>query len=136
MKSNNNANNNPPHKGKTIAAWLLQILLAAVFISAGFAMLSGQPVMVEQFKMIGAGQWFRYATGGIEIFSAVLLLMPRLAPAGAVLLIVTMGGAVLVHLLKIGGSPMPAVVFGCMAAALLWLRLNDAKTLLKQFTRN
>jgi putative oxidoreductase len=88
----------------------LQILTAAAFLMAGFAKLSGQPMMVETFDRVGIGQWFRYVTGGLEIASAILLLIPRLTPVGAALLVCTMIGAVLTHLVLIGGSPVPAVV--------------------------
>jgi uncharacterized membrane protein YphA (DoxX/SURF4 family) len=117
-------------KGKSIAVWSLQILLAAAFIMAGFAKLSGQPMMVEIFEKIGVGQWFRYVTGSIELVSAILLLVPRLVPVGAALLVGTMCGAVLTHLVKLGGSPMPPLVLGCLAATILWLRIDQLKTLI------
>ena len=49
-------------------------------------------MMVETFEKVGVGQWFRYVTGAIEIGSAILLLIPRLAPVGAALLVCTMTG--------------------------------------------
>ena len=118
-------------KGKTIAVWSLQILLAAAFIYAGFAKLFGKPATVEIFEKIGAGQWFRYVTGGIELVSAILLLVPRLVPLGAALLVSTMCGAVLTHLVKVGGSPIPPLVLGCLATAILdrkSTRLNSSHT--------
>jgi uncharacterized membrane protein YphA (DoxX/SURF4 family) len=121
-------------KGQTIAVWSLQILLAAVFIMAGFAKLSGQPMMVENFEKIGIGRWFRYVTGGIELVSAILLLAPRLVPVGAALLVCTMCGAVLTHLVKLGGSPMPPLVLGCLVAAILWLRSGQLKALISKPT--
>ena len=110
-----------------VALWALQILTAAAFLLAGFATLSGRPMMVETFDKVGIGQWFRYVTGGIEIVSAVLLLIPRLAPVGAALLVCTMTGAVLTHLLVIGGSPVPALVLSCFAAIILWGRFGTLK---------
>src|ERR1700758_2038870 len=107
---------------KNAALWALQILAAAAFFVAGFSKLSGQPMMVETFDKVGIGQWFRYVTGGIEIASAILLLIPRLTPVGAALLVCTMIGAVLTHLVLIGGSPVPALVLLCFAGAgiILW----------------
>ena len=81
-------------KAKNIALWSLQVLVAAAFLMAGFAKLSGQQMMVEMFEKIGIGQWFRYVTGGIETVSAILLLVPRLTALGAALLVCTMTGAV------------------------------------------
>ena len=117
-------------KGKTIALWSLQILVAAAFLMAGFAKLSGHPMMVQTFEKIGVGQWFRYVTGSIEVVSAILLLVPRLVPVGAALLVGTMCGAVLTHLVKLGGSPIPPLVLGCLAATILWLRFDQLKTLI------
>jgi putative oxidoreductase len=114
-------------KAKNIGLWALQVLTAAAFLMAGFAKLSGQPTMVEEFDQIGLGQWFRYLTGSIELVSALLLVIPRFTPMGAALLVCTMIGAVLTHLLKIGGSPSPALVLGCLAAIILWGRFAVLK---------
>ena len=132
MKDNTQAQNQRSSKGKTIALWSLQILVAAMFLMAGFAKLSGQPTMVQMFEAIGIGQWFRYVTGTIELVAAILLLVPRVVPVGAALLVCTMGGAVLTHLIKLGGSPLPALVLGGLATLILWLRFDGLKALISQ----
>jgi putative oxidoreductase len=121
-------------RAKNVALWALQILTAAAFLMAGFAKLSGQPMMVETFDKVGIGQWFRYVTGGIEVASAILLLIPRLTPVGAALLFCTMAGAVLTHLVLIGGSPVPALVLACLAAIILWGRFGTLKAFLGNLT--
>ena len=121
-------NDQRPSRAKNVALWALQILTAAAFLLAGFATLSGRPMMVETFDKVGVGQWFRYVTGGIEVVSAVLLLIPRLTPVGAALLVCTMTGAVLTHLVLIGGSPVPALVLGCFAALILRGRFGTLQT--------
>jgi putative oxidoreductase len=92
------------------ALWLVRGLLALAFVAAGGAKLYGVPMLVEEFQHIGLGQWFRYATGGLEIMGAILLLLPRKAALGALLLICIMIGAVITHLFVIGGSAVPAMV--------------------------
>jgi putative oxidoreductase len=129
MKDNTLVQTQRLSKVKTIAIWSLQILVAAAFLMSGFAKLSGQPMMVQMFEKIGVGQWFRYVTGTIELVSAILLLVPRVVPVGAALLVCTMGVAVLTHLVKLGGSPLPALVLGCLAAFILWLRFDGLKAL-------
>jgi uncharacterized membrane protein YphA (DoxX/SURF4 family) len=119
-------------KAKNISLWGLQILTAIAFLFAGFAKLSGQPMMVETFEKIGIGQWFRFVTGGIEVASAILLLIPRLTPVGAALLLCTMVGAVLTHLVLIGGSPVPALVLLCFAAIILSGRFETLNELLRK----
>jgi uncharacterized membrane protein YphA (DoxX/SURF4 family)/quercetin dioxygenase-like cupin family protein len=115
-------------RAKNVALWALQILTAAAFLMAGFAKLSGQAMMVETFDKVGIGQWFRYVTGGIEVASVILLLIPRLTPVGAALLVCTMTGAVLSHLVLIGGSPVAALVLLCFAAIILWGRFGTLKS--------
>src|SRR4051812_28582575 len=92
-----------------VALWILQITAAGMFLMAGFAKLSGNPLMVQMFAAIGLGQWFRYLTGSLELIGAVLLLIPRLSGLGALLLVCVMLGAVATHLFILGGSPLPAI---------------------------
>src|SRR5262249_60899256 len=89
----------------TVVLWTLQIVSAALFLFSGTLKLSGAPMMVQMFDAIGLGQWFRYFTGGLEVISAVLLLVPSLARFGALAMAVTMVGAILTHLFLIGGKP-------------------------------
>ncbi|HEV3310643.1 MAG TPA: hypothetical protein VG815_09010, partial [Chloroflexota bacterium] len=56
------------------------------------------------------------------------LLIPRLTPVGAALLVCTMTGAVLTHLVLIGGSAVPALVLACFAAIILWGRFGTLKS--------
>jgi putative oxidoreductase len=127
---------NTKHESKqsgwgNIGLWVLQILLALAFLAAGSAKLSGQPMMVAMFDKIGAGQWFRYLTGGIEVISAILLLVPRTTVFAAFTLAVTMAGAVLTHLLVVGGSPLaPAVLLG-LALVIVWGRKANRAPVLK-----
>ena len=55
------------------------------------------------------------------------LLIPRLTPVGAALLVCTMTGAVLTQLVLIGGSPVPALVLSCFAAIILWGRFKSGR---------
>jgi len=90
--------------------WALQIISAGMFLLAGSLKLTGNPLMVQEFGVIGLGQWFRYLTGTIEMVSAVLLLIPSVAAYGAAALAVTMVGAILAHLFVIGGSPLVPIL--------------------------
>ena len=105
-----------------ITAWTLQVLLALAFVAAAVAKLTGAAMMIDIFDKIGVGQWFRYVTGAVELVAAVLLLAPGRAAWGAALLVATMSGAVLTHLLLIGGNPAPAIVLLALALVVLWIR--------------
>jgi putative oxidoreductase len=108
-----------------VALWLTQIALAAMFMFTGGLKLTGAPQLVALFDAIGIGQWFRYATGSIEVVSAVALLVPAWAAFGALLLIPTMAGAVVTHLFIVGGSAVPATVLLIGSLAIAWARRDQ-----------
>ncbi len=99
--------------------WAVRLLLALAFGAAGTAKLMGAPMMIEVFAQVGIGQWFRYFTGGVELVGVALLLAPRTGLYGALVLMGTMIGAVFTHLVVIGGSAIPAVILGMLAALLV-----------------
>jgi putative oxidoreductase len=111
-----------PTKGLNIVLWILQILAAATFFLAGGSKLAGVAPMVEMFDKIGLGQWFRYLTGGLEVTGAILLLIPGTVLLGSALLVVTMVGAIVTHLVILGGSPVPAIVLFVMLGTVTWYR--------------
>jgi len=109
-------------KIKKAAAWMVQIVLAMIFLSVGMAKLSGVESTIKVFDQIGLGQWLRYVTGAIEVVSAILLLFGPYATLGAGLLVVTMTGAVMAHLWWLGGSILPPLALGLAAGILVYLR--------------
>ena len=56
---------------KNILTWVLRVLVAGLFAFAGFMKLSGQPMMVEEFGVVGLGDWLRIFTGVIEILGEI-----------------------------------------------------------------
>ena len=114
-----------------IGAWTLQGIIAAAFLAAGFAKLAGVPFMVELFEQLGLGQWFRVATGVVEVTGAVALLIPGLASIGALWLGGTMVGAVTTHLFVLHTSPAPAIVLGLLNAVVVYLRRDELVALLR-----
>lgn len=104
-------NEAPAGRALTIALWVVQIGLAAMFFMAGGNKLAGNPMMVGLFDTIGIGQWFRYLTGTLEVLGGVLLLVPRASGLGAVLLVPVMLGAITTHFVVLHNSPaMPAAL--------------------------
>jgi uncharacterized membrane protein YphA (DoxX/SURF4 family) len=94
--------------------------LTLAFGAAGLAKLAGVEMMVATFEAVGIGQWFRYVTGIIEAGSAILIWVPGLQAIGAGLLVCTMIGAALAHLLILGPSMVPALVLGVISALVLY----------------
>jgi putative oxidoreductase len=98
------------------ATLLIRLLLAVAFMGAGWAKLSGNPMMIQVFAAIGLGQWFRYLTGGLEVAGALGLLNGHTAGFAAVVLTGVMAGAVLTHLFILGGSfTVPAALLAMSA---------------------
>jgi putative oxidoreductase len=123
LRWNPTAIDSPRRSGVVIGVlWTLQILSALMFLFAGGLKLAGVPLMVQEFAVIGLGQWFRYFTGTIEVVSAVLLLIPSLAAYGAAALFVTMTGAIIAHLFVIGGSPLIPIILLASTATIAWTR--------------
>ena len=102
--------------------WFLQIGCAALFLMAGSMKLSGAPMMVQMFGVIGLGQWFRYLTGAIEAVGAVALLIPAASAYAAAMLAVTMVGAIITHLFIVGGSPAIPIVLLAATTTIAWQR--------------
>lgn len=110
---------------RTAFVWTLQIGTAAMFFMAGISKLAGVAAMVQLFDAVGLGQWFRYVTGGIEVVSATLLLVPSLAFYGAALLVPTMVGALFTHLFIVGGSPAMAILLLAASIAIAFMKWNE-----------
>lgn len=87
-------------KTRTIGAWVLSALLAALFLMAGVTKLLGVPAHVEHFAHWGYPDWFRLVVGAIETASAVLLLVPRTAAVSAAGIMTVMLGATYTHLFR------------------------------------
>ena len=102
--------------------WAVQILLALAFAFAGAMKLLAFPEMVAMFDAIGAGQGFRIVTGVLEVAAAAAILIPATAFVGAALIVCIMMGAVYTHLVLIGGSAVPALILGLLAALVVWGR--------------
>lgn len=107
-----------------ISLWILQISLGIMFVMAGGLKLMGGSDMVTLFDNIGFGQWFRYVTGILEIVAAVLIIIPALSAIGALLLSTIMLGAVLTHLLLIGGSITMPIAYLIFSLIVVWNRRN------------
>jgi len=117
----------------SVALWVTQIVLAAMFLFAGGSKLVGAPAMVDLFAAIGLGQWFRYVTGAIEVSAAVALLIPSAALFGAMLVIPTMLGAAATNLF-LSQSPLVPFVLLLAATAVAWVRRHQLKSVFSRRT--
>jgi uncharacterized membrane protein YphA (DoxX/SURF4 family) len=108
--------------------WILRGCIAVVFVVFGAEKFPAGPesTWVNLFQQIGAGQWFRYFTGVVEVLGGVLVLIPWTVTIGLALLACTMASAALILAFVIGRPGDMIVSVGCLIglAAFWWGRRN------------
>jgi uncharacterized membrane protein YphA (DoxX/SURF4 family) len=119
-------------RGKTIGLWVLRLLLAALFLFAGLMKLSGQDMMVQEFDVIGWGQWLRYFTGILELVGAITLLVPSVSAFGALILLAVDVGAFLAQLLILHQDVIHTLVIGLLLGGLVYLQRQQILARLKR----
>ena len=112
----------------TIALWVLRVLLGAAFLMAAYMKLSGNPQMVAEFDTVGLGQWFRYATGLLELVGGVAILIPALSVLGAGLLLCVDVGAFVAQVGVLHMDWIHCVVIGALLGAVIWLQTGARAT--------
>src|SRR5262245_7742668 len=113
-------------KVKAASVWIASVFLAAVFLLAGVPKLIGAEGWLRHFATWGYPDWFRVAVGTTEVASAALLLIPRVAPVGALGVVVVMAGATYTHLFRApdeAGRAMFTLVLLFLAAVVGYVRL-------------
>jgi putative oxidoreductase len=121
-----------------------QILLAAFFLfGAAVPKLTGSHSAVQEFGLIGAGQWLRYLVGTAELAGAIGLLTPWLAGLAAVGLAADMAGATIINATVLrnttygGNVSMTALL--CVASVLLAYgrrqQIKDRAAAVRRITR-
>ena len=119
-----------PRRTRNKALWALQGLLAIFFLAAAAApKLLGEATAVAIFDDIGAGQWFRYVVGGLELAGAVGLLVPRFVRPAALVLSALMVGATVTRIFVIGGGLLalsPAILL-VLLGVVVWGYSDDER---------
>ena len=98
----------PHSKALKIFDWIVRIVIAVILLQTLFFKFSGARESVYIFTTVGAEPWGRIGSGVVELIASILLLMPRTAAAGAILVFGTACGALFAHLTKLGLT-IPAV---------------------------
>ncbi len=86
-----------PRRLTNTLLWAGQILLAIFMFVAAAPKLTGSHASVQEFGLIGAGQWFRSFVGVVELAGAIGLLTPWLAGLAPVGLAADMIAATIVN---------------------------------------
>jgi putative oxidoreductase len=99
--------------------WFFRLIVAAFFLYVGARKLLGATMWVTIFEQIGAGQWFRYLTGLLQISGAILLMFPRTFLVGVSALASTIIGAIITWIFVLHeprSAILPAIVLTILAA--------------------
>jgi uncharacterized membrane protein YphA (DoxX/SURF4 family) len=121
---------NPEHVSRrrstaaTAALWTLTILLALEFFLAGGGKFAGGGAgWSANFARWGLPHWLPPVVGLVEVGSALLLLIPRLAMLGALGLGVVMVGAMGTHVTHgEGGRVVFCAILLVLSALVAWMR--------------
>ena len=113
-----------------IVLWVLQVILALVFVGAGMSKLGSAPETIVMFDDIGAGQWFRYVTGTLELVGAVGLMIPRASGLAALGLSVLMACATVITMLLLYDPVWMPLAVLVMCVVVAWGRWPRTKALL------
>lgn len=108
-------NLNPRANLKATSVWAVTIILSVIYIVSGVPKLGGVEYAIHQFEQWGYPHWFRQLVGGVEFFSAIMILIPRAAFYAALVLGAIMVGSVGTHLMN-GEFAVAIVPMVCLAA--------------------
>ena len=112
-----------PRTTTSLAAWVLSVLLAGVFIAAGVPKLAGGTTpWLQAAAMHGFPAWMRIVVGTFEVAGGLALLVPSLAIYGALGLAVLMIPAMITQ--GMSGEPgifVPFILL-ILLVVLAWLR--------------
>jgi hypothetical protein len=118
---------------QTAASWALQLLAAGILLQTLFFKFTGAEESVYIFTTLGLEPWGRIGSGLAELVASVMLLIPSLAPLGALLTMGILAGAIVSHLTVLGievrgdGGLLFSLAVAAFAAALLVLVLRRAQ---------
>jgi uncharacterized membrane protein YphA (DoxX/SURF4 family) len=118
-----------------IATWIAQVVVGLQLAAGGAMKLAGSPVMVDLFTEIGAGQWFRYVVGALEVAGGIGLLIRPLCGLAALGLAAVMVGAAVTNVAVIGENPTLPVVYLVLLAVIAWRRRARTAAVVARFRR-
>ncbi|MFF2750679.1 DoxX family protein [Kitasatospora sp. NPDC058048] len=110
----------------------LRVLLALFFaLASALPKLLALPAATTVFDAIGAGHWFMYLTGLVELAGAVGLLVRRLAGPAATALIIFLAFAFITQLTAMHGENAGTpFIFMVPLAVIAWHRRAETAELL------
>ena len=108
-------------KVRLMITWFLRVLVGLIFAGIGVEKLTGTMGTIPFFDAIGWGQWFRYASGALDLAGALLIFVPRWTSYGALIITCTVGLGTILCFTKALYNPIFPLVMTLLAATLMWL---------------
>lgn len=108
-------------KKMTVAGWILGVPPSLLFIFSATMKFLRPPELIEGFAHLGLPENISFQLGLLELFCAVVYLVPRTAVIGAILLTGYLGGAILTHL-RIGEPFFMHAILGVALWGGIYLR--------------
>ena len=90
------------NKTKNIIFIILKLVVAVILLQTLYFKFTGAPESKYIFETVGMEPWGRIGSGIVELFAAILILIPRTTWLGAVLALGSVAGAIFFHLTKLG----------------------------------
>jgi putative oxidoreductase len=116
---------------QSVGIWILRVVLGLAFLFFSSMKLSGNPRMVEEFRVVGLGQWFRYATGTLELIGGLAILTPRVSALGAILLLLVTCGAFVAQVAILHIDWIHCVVIAALLILTIYLQRAQLQRLLR-----
>ncbi|MFR9806741.1 DoxX family protein [Pseudonocardia sp. RS010] len=124
-----------PRSRARVALSVLQVVLGLFMaVGSGAPKLFGEATAVLAFDAIGAGDWFRYLIGALEVVGGIALMVPMLAGLAAACFVVLMTGAVFFQVAVIGTAEYvyTPIVLGLLFALIARVRRDEIRALVRR----
>jgi uncharacterized membrane protein YphA (DoxX/SURF4 family) len=107
-------------RARTVGLWIVTLLAAAVMIGPGLQKFTS-PIWQRMFRVWGYPEHFYLVIGAIEVVAGIGLLVPRVASASAIVLMIVMAGAFVTRMTH-GASGVGELVFMTMLGIVAYVR--------------
>jgi len=122
-------------KTKNTLPLVLRIIVAVILLQTRQYKFTGHPKSVYIFSKVGLEPYGRIIIGFLELISSMLLLIPKTVWIGATLTLGVIGGAILMHITKLGVEVnndhgmlfITALITFVLSTIILWLKRKEIK---------
>jgi uncharacterized membrane protein YphA (DoxX/SURF4 family) len=123
-----------PRASSAVAATVLSVLLAAVFLAVGIPKLVGaEPLILQAAAMRGFPEWIRIVVAVVEVVGAIGLLIPATSAVAATMLAFIMIPAAITQ--RVSGEPgvyVPLLLFVLLLALAAMRRPDAVRTIWRE----